>query len=127
MSLDFHRLALIVLRMRVDAPYRSHKPLLRRRVLRNVVTMGSVQGLGFGGEDFAKQQTQTFGVDPGERIVGPASSTGPSTPAHCRPACGPCSGRRQSELAARCVARPMRSAPRCGHDEKDHNVRKDEP
>src|SRR5712691_7153474 len=40
--------------------------------------------------------------------------------------CGPCSGRRQSELAARSHARPMRSAPRCGHNEKDHHERKDE-
>src|SRR6266568_1974116 len=43
------------------------------------------------------------------------------------PTCGPCSGRRQSELAARSHARPMRSAPRCGHNEKDHHERKDEP
>jgi hypothetical protein len=43
------------------------------------------------------------------------------------PTCGPCSGRRQSELAARSHARPMRSAPRCGHNEKDHHVRKENP
>src|ERR687894_330858 len=28
---------------------------------------------------------------------------------------------------ARTVPRPMRSAPRCGHNEKDHHERKDEP
>jgi hypothetical protein len=42
-------------------------------------------------------------------------------------ACGPCSGGRQSELAERSHARPMRSAPRCGHKETDHHKRKDEP
>src|SRR5215212_4163010 len=41
--------------------------------------------------------------------------------------CGPCLGRRQRELVARIHARPMRSAPRCGHNEKDHHERKDEP
>jgi quinol monooxygenase YgiN len=43
-------------------------------------------------------------------------------------ACGPRSGRRQSELAARSHARPMSSAPRCGpRKTKDHHERKDEP
>src|SRR5829696_4977084 len=32
-----------------------------------------------------------------------------------------------SESAARSPARPMISAPRCGHNEKDHLERKDEP
>ena len=46
--------------------------------------------------------------------------TGTPTP---RPAVGPggqgvCSGRRQSELAARSHARPMSSAPRCGQTRK---------
>jgi len=34
------------------------------------------------------------------------------------PTCGPCSGRRQSELAARSHARRMSSAPRCGQTRK---------
>jgi hypothetical protein len=34
------------------------------------------------------------------------------------PACGPCAGRRQRDLAARRQARPLRSAPRCGLNEE---------
>ena len=38
-----------------------------------------------------------------------------------------CGARRPARLAGRTLLRPMRSAPRCGRNEKDHHERKDEP
>ncbi len=37
------------------------------------------------GKDLPEQQPEPFGVDPRQRVVGPASSTGPSAEAHCQP------------------------------------------
>jgi hypothetical protein len=57
----------------------------------------------------------------GRRVIAPARVTS-----------GCCARRRHGrasrlDSAGRTLLRPMRSAPRCGRNEKDHHERKDEP